>query len=61
MLYDPITTITSKITSMQSSLASAERAFTLLDERPDVPESPDAIPVARVLRPVSSSTCRSLP
>jgi ATP-binding cassette subfamily B protein len=47
LLYDPINTIASRIARMQSSLASAERAFTLLDERPDVRESPDAIPLER--------------
>jgi len=47
LLYDPINTIASRIAGMQSSLASAERAFTLLDERPDVRESPDAIPLRR--------------
>jgi ATP-binding cassette subfamily B protein len=47
LLYEPINTIASRIARMQSSLTSAERAFTLLDERPDVTESPDAIPVAR--------------
>jgi ATP-binding cassette subfamily B protein len=47
LLYDPINTIASRIARMQSSITSAERAFTLLDARPDVPESPDAIPVKR--------------
>ena len=47
LLYDPINTIASRVTRMQSSIASAERAFTLLDERPDVPESPYAIPLIR--------------
>jgi ATP-binding cassette subfamily B protein len=47
LLYEPINTIASKIARMQSSITSAERAFTLLDERPDVAESPDAIPVGR--------------
>ena len=47
LLYDPINTIASRVTRMQSSIASAERAFTLLDERPDVPESPYTIPLPR--------------
>jgi ATP-binding cassette subfamily B protein len=47
LLYEPINTIASRIAKMQSSIASAERAFTLLDERPDVPESPYVIPLAR--------------
>jgi ATP-binding cassette subfamily B protein len=47
LLYDPINTIASRIARMQSSLTSAERAYTLLDERPDVPESPYAIGLVR--------------
>ena len=42
LLYDPINTIASRIERMQSSLTSAERAYTLLDER-RTPESPYAI------------------
>jgi ATP-binding cassette subfamily B protein len=49
MLYDPISTIASRITSMQSALTGAERAFALLDEAPDVAESADPIPVTRSL------------
>ena len=37
-LYEPLRTISRKIASVQSSLASAERAFALLDEAPDVVE-----------------------
>ena len=47
LLYEPINTIASRIARMQSSMASAERAFGLLDERPDVPESPDVRPLVR--------------
>ena len=47
LLYDPINTIASRIARMQSSIASAERAFGLLDERPDVPESPYVRPLRR--------------
>lgn len=47
LLYEPINTIASRIARMQSSIASAERAFTLLDERPDVPESPYVVPLTR--------------
>ena len=39
-LYEPLKTISRKIASLQSHLASAERAFSLLDEPNDVPESP---------------------
>lgn len=46
-LYGPLKTISKKATSLQSSFASAERAFALLDEAPDVPERPHARPLAR--------------
>jgi ATP-binding cassette, subfamily B, bacterial len=41
-LYGPLETISQKIGDVQSSLASAERAFELLDETPDVEEKPHA-------------------
>jgi ATP-binding cassette, subfamily B, bacterial len=42
-LYAPLRVITRSVTTtLQRSLASAERAFALLDEAPDVPERPDA-------------------
>jgi ATP-binding cassette, subfamily B, bacterial len=47
LLYEPINTIASRIARMQSSITSAERAFGLLDERPDVPESPYVRPLDR--------------
>jgi ATP-binding cassette, subfamily B, bacterial len=46
-LYSPLKTMTNKGTSLQSHLASAERAFALLDHAPDVPERPDARPLDR--------------
>ncbi len=46
-LYDPLETISQKVGDMQSSLASAERAFELLDETPDVKERQDARRVRR--------------
>jgi ATP-binding cassette subfamily B protein len=46
-LYSPMRTISRKVASLQGHLASAERAFTLLDERPDVPEKADARPLVR--------------
>ena len=49
MLYDPISQITSKITKMQSSIVSAERAFALLDLAPDVIERPTATPLGRAI------------
>jgi ATP-binding cassette subfamily B protein len=41
-LYDPLRSASKRVGKMQSSLASAERAFQLLDESPDVEERPDA-------------------
>jgi ATP-binding cassette, subfamily B, bacterial len=46
-LYEPLKTMSRKATGLQSYLASAERVFALLDERPDVPERPDARPLGR--------------
>ena len=46
-LYGPLKTISKKMASMQSHLASAERAFSLLDEARDVVERPHARPLAR--------------
>jgi ATP-binding cassette subfamily B protein len=46
-LYQPLRTIGRKVVSLQSHLASAERAFALLDEKPDVPERSNARPVDR--------------
>ena len=46
-LYDPLKTIGRKASGLQSYLAGAERAFALLDERPDVPERPHARPLVR--------------
>ncbi len=46
-LYEPLKTIGRKASGLQSYLASAERAFVLLDEPPDVPERLHARPLAR--------------
>jgi ATP-binding cassette subfamily B protein len=45
--YKPLKTISRKVASLQSHLASAERAFDLMDEPPDVIERPDAQPILR--------------
>jgi len=47
LLYQPLRTVAGSIVTLQSSLASADRVFTVLDEAPDVPESPDAVPLRR--------------
>ena len=41
-LYNPLRTISRQVANLQSSLASAERAFQLLDEMPDVADRPSA-------------------
>lgn len=46
-LYGPLETISRKVADLQASLTSAERAFALLDEVPDVLERPHARPLAR--------------
>ncbi|MGH9851221.1 MAG: ABC transporter ATP-binding protein [Blastocatellia bacterium] len=46
-LYQPMKTISRKAVSLQSSLAGAERAFSLLDEAPDVAERPNARSLSR--------------
>jgi ATP-binding cassette subfamily B protein len=46
-IYDPLKTISRRIASLQGHLASAERAFALLDEEQDVVERPDARKIAR--------------
>jgi ATP-binding cassette subfamily B protein len=46
-LYGPLETISNKIGKLQSHIASAERAFALLDHAPDVVERPDALPLTR--------------
>ncbi len=46
-LYEPLKTMAKKVAGLQSYLASSERAFRLLDERPDVPERPTARSLAR--------------
>jgi len=46
-LYEPLKTISKKATGIQSYLASAERAFGLLDEQPEVPERPHARAIGR--------------
>lgn len=47
MLYAPMETLTKSVGSLQGSLASADRAFTLLDEEPEVEEKPDSRPITR--------------
>jgi ATP-binding cassette subfamily B protein len=44
-LYAPLQTMSKKAADLQGSIASAERAFRLLDEVPDVRERPNALPL----------------
>lgn len=46
-LYSPLKTVTSEVAGMQSSLASIERTFDLMDEPTEVPDSPLAVPLNR--------------
>ncbi len=46
-LYKPLESMSKNIASLQGSLTGAERAFTLLDEPPDVPDKSDARPLKR--------------
>jgi ATP-binding cassette subfamily B protein len=46
-LYGPLETVSQKMGDMQASVASAERAFALLDEAPDVEERPNATALRR--------------
>ena len=46
-LYAPLRTISRQVANLQASLASAERAFDLLDEVPDVVDLPGARPLRR--------------
>src|SRR5262245_10890986 len=51
--YLPVQAISKSVMLMQSALASAERAFVLLDETPDVEERADARPLGRAAGAVS--------
>jgi ATP-binding cassette subfamily B protein len=48
-LYSPLKQVTSEVAGMQGSLASIERAFELLEEVPEVPERPGALPLVRAV------------
>jgi ATP-binding cassette, subfamily B, bacterial len=46
-LYGPLRNVGQKILDMQQALAGIERYQAVLDEKPDVPEKPNALPLAR--------------
>ena len=46
-MFEPLKAVSRKLADLQGALASADRAFALLDEVPDVIEQPHAVPIAR--------------
>jgi ATP-binding cassette subfamily B protein len=46
-LYAPLRSVGQKILDTQNALTSIERYHVILDEKPDVPESPNALPLAK--------------
>jgi ATP-binding cassette subfamily B protein len=46
-MYEPLRLISTRITDLQSWLASVDRAFDLLDEKPDIVERKGAIAITR--------------
>src|SRR5205823_3968941 len=44
-LYTPLQNLSKSVATLQASMASAERAFALLDQMPDVAEAPHARPL----------------
>src|SRR6266702_4753063 len=46
-LYTPLRNVGQKILDIQMSLTGIERYHAVLDEKPDVPETPNALPLAR--------------
>jgi ATP-binding cassette subfamily B protein len=46
-LYGPLKSVSGKVARLQNHLASAERAFALLDQAPEVVEKPGARPLVR--------------
>ena len=52
-LYGPLRGVGQSILDVQQSLTGIERYHEILDEKPDVPESPNAIPLARAKGKIS--------
>jgi len=46
-MYEPLKSMSRRVAGLQSQLVSVERAFTLLDETPDVQNRPNATPISR--------------
>jgi ATP-binding cassette subfamily B protein len=61
-LYGPMETVSKKFADLQASLVSAERAFALLDESPDVRDRPGARPLVRAVGAVTfENVCFAYP
>ena len=58
-LYGPLETISEKVADLQSGLASAERAFALFDESPEVEDRPGGAGWSAAGERSSSATSRS--
>ncbi|HZP62793.1 MAG TPA: ABC transporter ATP-binding protein [Terriglobales bacterium] len=48
-MYQPLQLVSTKMTDLQTWIASLERAFELLDQNPEIQESPSAIPLERAI------------
>jgi ATP-binding cassette subfamily B protein len=46
-VYQPLQTLTSKATELQTGLASLDRTFMLLDQEPEISEAKGALPISR--------------
>ena len=53
LLYDPLRTLAGSIVTLQSSRASAERVYAVIDEAPDAAEAPNARPLRRARGAIS--------
>lgn len=54
-LFKPLRTFTKQVGKLQFSLASAERAFEILDEEPEVVDSPQALPLGHAIGEIEFS------
>ena len=46
-LFEPLREVGTRLAALQGALASAERVYRVLDEAPEAPEKPDALPLER--------------
>lgn len=47
-IFQPINDLTEKYTIMQSAMASSERIFQLMDQKPEITDPPDPVPIDRL-------------